>query len=455
VSRIIDALKNDPSLNVAWDQCAVTGCSRNGKAAALAAAFDDRIAVSAPSDPGGGGLTGFRIFTEGQLHCYDTPPDGYDTVYSRNEFTHRAIANPDESAWFCSKAQEFINADYSRAPFDMHAVAALVAPRPLICWTGEAQQSWLNSPATARDIEAAREVYEFLGVGGNCAAVVRDGPHANQDRDLPDLIAILDVVSGRRGDLEIRDFPLLKNADGDALDGSGVLRATGLYRDIASLSRNPYDIENWYVPWARPGKYTIWSRDKYLTPSQTCTLEIHTDAPVIEFEGTRYPVLGTSIGRGIAKIDVLVEQGRYTVKTVGPLDENSITLTCLSLDDATRYGLNLTGGSPDGMAVGFTSPLIGVPDAFVDGKPLKTGCFDDGTPEAYIERYGVSLKSRAVPNTEAFTFSLRNVRLEALPERVFNVDVPLTKSKVKDWFGNDVDAITSEQGEVPSHLELT
>jgi hypothetical protein len=50
VSRIVDALLNDPSFNIDGSRTAVTGVSRNGKAALLAAAFDERISAAFPCD---------------------------------------------------------------------------------------------------------------------------------------------------------------------------------------------------------------------------------------------------------------------------------------------------------------------------------------------------------------------------------------------------------------------
>src|SRR5262249_1172457 len=94
ISRIVDAMPNDTRganlFTRPWDRTAAPGVPRNGKAAALAAAFDSRIAIAAPSDPGGGGLTGFRDLTEGQLFTYNVP-NGFDQIYSRNETVQRAI----------------------------------------------------------------------------------------------------------------------------------------------------------------------------------------------------------------------------------------------------------------------------------------------------------------------------------------------------------------------------
>jgi hypothetical protein len=473
ISRIVDAMKNDAEganrHRLAWDQAAVTGVSRNGKAAALAAAFDGRIAVAAPSDPGGGGLTGFRHLTEGQMFTYQTPA-GFDGIYSRNETTQRAIGNPDESAWFSSKAQDFVPDKYEHAPFDLHAVAALVAPRPFIVWTGEAQQAWLNSPSTVLSMQAAREAYELLGAGGNIAWVVRDAAHANQDRDLPDLVAIMDRAFGRSDTLTRRHLDTLAGPNGAALDGSGVIYPEATFDSIAGLTRNPYDIENSLVRWSRPGKYTLWSDDTYVTAGMARTLTFHTDAHQVSLTLPGGKRLTSSAPHGRATFRLTAAQarvGRYVAETRGNAkDHKRIELAGFSLSDALRHGLNLTSGSPDGMAVGFSSPLAnyGSAELSVNGNRITASIYDDGVQQGYLQRYGASLKTRGAPagpwdGTTDFVFGVRNLRLGALPGFTFAVDIAVAKAQVPNWMGVLTDGFTSPFGERPSwdsgHLQNT
>jgi hypothetical protein len=127
-------------------------------------------------------------------------------------------------------------------------------------------------------MQAAKEAYELLGAGGNIAWVVRDAQHANQDRDLPDLIAIMDRTFGRRETLTRRHFDTLAGANGAALDGSGVIYPEATFASIADMTRNPYNIENHLVQWSRPGKYTLWSDDTCVTAGMARVLTFHTDA---------------------------------------------------------------------------------------------------------------------------------------------------------------------------------
>lgn len=466
ISRIVDAIKNDAGanqFNLDWKSTAVTGVSRNGKAAALAAAFDDRISIAAPSDPGGGGLTGFRNRTESEMFTYNVPVNA-DQIYSLNELCQRAIQNPSESAWFTSKAQDFVPGKSDHSPFDMHAVVALVAPRPFILWTGEAQQSWLGSPSSVLSMQAGKELYEFIGAGDNIAWIVRDAQHANQDRDLPDLIAIMDKTFGRSKTLTRRFFSSLAGANNAALDGSGVIYPTKTFASINDMVRNPYDIENLYLQWSRPGKYTLWSEDTFVTAGMPRVLTFHTDAHQVRLrlpDGSR---LMRAAPRGVARFSLTAAQtntGRYVAETIGGAkDPKLIELVGFSVSDALRHGLNLTSGVPSGMAVGFASPVTNWDSAddpvqmYVNGSLITASIFDDNSL-GYIEKFGGRLTIPGAPagpwdGTTIFGLSVKNIKLQALPGFSFAVDLKLAKAQVPNFFGQLVNGFTSALGEKPS-----
>jgi hypothetical protein len=467
ISRIVDAMKNDAEganeFNLDWTATAVTGVSRNGKAAALAGAFDERIAVTAPSDPGGGGLTGFRNRTESEMFTYNVPA-GANQIYSLNELAQRAIQNPSESAWFSSKAQDFVPSLPDHTPFDLHAVAALVAPRPFIVWTGEAQQSWLGSPSSVLSLTAAKELYEFVGAGGDIAWIVRDKQHANQDRDLPDLIAIMDRTFGRSRTLTRRFFSTLAGANNAALDGSGVIYPEKTFASIADMTRNPYDIENFYLQWSRPGKSTLWSEDTFVTAGMPRVLTFRTDARHVDLTLPDGRLLRRPAPRGVATFFLRPEEaqtGRYVARTSGERgDRKRIELAGFSLSDALMHGLNLTSGVPSGMSVGFGSPLANFGSAadpvqmYINGALITASVFDDGSL-GYIEKFGARLTLPGAPagpwdGTTIFELSVKNIKLQAVPGFTFAVDVSLAKATVPNFFGMPVNGFTSKLGETPS-----
>ena len=55
ISRIIDVLEKMPEANIDTTRLGVTGCSRDGKGALVAGAFDDRIALTISQESGSGG----------------------------------------------------------------------------------------------------------------------------------------------------------------------------------------------------------------------------------------------------------------------------------------------------------------------------------------------------------------------------------------------------------------
>lgn len=460
VSRIIDALLNDASFNIDGTRTAVTGCSRNGKAALLAAAFDERISVAVPCDPGATGLSGFRHMNEGQLFNYNTYNIHCEVnrVFSRNEKPQNTIGG--SGFWLSSKAQEFIPYHAARIPFDMHEVAALIAPRPLLAFSGE-NFDWLNSISTALTIAAVREVYEFMGAADELALVVRDAGHANQDRDLPYIIAVMDKAFGRSDVLTVKQFASLKNpGDIGALDGNGVIKPAGTYPTIAAMETVPYELDSCYQPWSRPGKYFIWTDSELLTEGFAREITVHSDAPQVCLtlpDGTR---LTQDIKDGAAIFALTAAQvkaGRYVLETAGAeYTKKTVYFQGFDLTNALRHGLNLTSTSPDGMNVGFTSKLAERQSIEVyltsggETKRLDTG-FIDGYSPVYLEAYGVSLKQKSIPEGP-FTLTLKKLALEALPGCVFELSLDLTGVQTPNMYAGGAleGRASSVQGEKPT-----
>jgi hypothetical protein len=140
ISRAVDYLVTDKDLDP--HRIAVVGHSRNGKAAALAAAFDDRIALAIPLQAGCGGTSPSR----GKI--------GESVTRINQAFPH----------WFNGEFKKF-GVEPERLPFDQNCLIALIAPRPVMfaCAT---EDTWANPAGQFEVLQAADPVYRFLGVGG-------------------------------------------------------------------------------------------------------------------------------------------------------------------------------------------------------------------------------------------------------------------------------------------------
>jgi hypothetical protein len=137
--RCVDYLVTDKDIDA--KRIAVTGHSRRGKTALLAAALDERIALAVPHQSGTGG-------------CALSRDNDQETVKRINTvFPH----------WFNDAFTAF-NDNEARIPFDQHLLMALIAPRALLDTEG-AQDHWANPDSALRAMEAARPVWDLLGNG--------------------------------------------------------------------------------------------------------------------------------------------------------------------------------------------------------------------------------------------------------------------------------------------------
>ncbi|MBO0835256.1 MAG: hypothetical protein J2P28_07020, partial [Actinobacteria bacterium] len=275
---------------------------------------------------------------------------------------------------------------------------------------------------------------------------------------------IMDKTFGRRKTLTRRFFASLAGANNAALDGSGVIYPTKTFSSIFDMTRNPYDIENFYVHWSRPGKYTLWSEDTFVTAGMPRVLTFHTDARQVQLtlpDGTRM-TRGADRGEATFRLSASQAQtGRYIAETKGAdSDHKQIELAGFSVSDALMHGLNLTSGVPSGMAVGFASPVTNWDSAddpvqmYVNGSLITASIFDDGSL-GYVEKFGARLTMPGAPpgpwdGSVNFLLSVKNIKLQALPGFTFAVDIPLTKATVPNFFGQPTNGFTSPLGETPS-----
>ena len=486
-SRALDALENYEKLspeekaalnpNVILPRIdtfasAITGCSNNGKRAIVGGVFDTgdggdtRFSVIAPSDPGGGGASGFRYPTEGQLFSYEPPvqnsPGGvvvHDYAYGFNETTGRAIQNTGEDNWFCDRAQVFTLFPElaEHVPIDAHSLLAAFASaekqRYIVTWTGEGQDAWLNSPATVLNTWAAREVFEFLGQGENIAVIVRDQAHANQDRDMADLIAVMDRAFYGADTVLRKYHASLAGPDGLlAADGSGAILPAKEFRSLREMERNPYFIPSTLLNWSRPGKHTLWTEANSVTQGVSLTILFHTDARLVRLLLPDGNVRTADAEEGLARIGLTADEaqpGCYLATAQGEKESRSIELRGWTVADALRHSVtdNSALGHDVGSGVAFTTPVVNTEEdpvrLYLNGTPLPADRWDydnqvlwegQTVPQSgYIQPYGATVTlyegtaGYRLPLGEKAVFSLRNVKLEALQGFVLNLDVSLEK----------------------------
>lgn len=145
VSRLIDGLELIQNiLPIDLKHIAVTGCSRWGKLALYAGAFDERIALTIAQESGGGGATSWRYShsePSGSVECID------NTDYN----------------WFMNSMKQFSGDNVSKMPTDHHELMAMVAPRALFV-SANPDYLWLSNPSCHVASIAAKEVYKTLGI---------------------------------------------------------------------------------------------------------------------------------------------------------------------------------------------------------------------------------------------------------------------------------------------------
>lgn len=144
--RIIDYLVTVPELDKS--RIAVTGHSRLGKTALLAAALDERIALAIPHQAGCGGTGPSR----------SKNPKAETVAIINKAFPH----------WFDDNFKKF-NESVQRLPFDQNCLVALCAPRPVL-YTNGIEDQWANPDGQFEMLKAASPVYKLLGVEGITAA---------------------------------------------------------------------------------------------------------------------------------------------------------------------------------------------------------------------------------------------------------------------------------------------
>jgi len=207
LSRLIDVLEQIPEANINPAGLGVTGCSRNGKGALVCGAFDERIALTIPTESGAGGASSWRVA---------------DALVAAGGNVQTARQIVTENTWMSPVFAQFGNR-VDRLPVDQHMVAALCAPRPLLITENTAFE-WLGPEACYTTAVAAHKVWEALGASDRMGFVqTSHGDHC-----------------GFKEIEELRAFCTKFLLDGQA--DTNVLKTDG------NFDLNPSDWIDWDVP---------------------------------------------------------------------------------------------------------------------------------------------------------------------------------------------------------------
>lgn len=150
VSRLIDVLQTSNNMLINANRLGVTGCSRNGKGALVAGAFDERIALTIMQESGSGGAASWRI-SDAQLAA------------GQNVQTLRQIVT--ENVWFTDQFKIFSEA-VNKLPFDHHEIMGLIAPRGLLVIENTSME-WLGNQSSYTTPVIAHEIWKALGASDN------------------------------------------------------------------------------------------------------------------------------------------------------------------------------------------------------------------------------------------------------------------------------------------------
>lgn len=186
-SAALQALAGDPRIDD--ERMAVLGHSRHGKAALLAAAWDQQIAAVIAHQTGFGGAALSRSTTgEGLRRMVRSYPH-----------------------WLAPQAADYAAAPHT-LPIDQHTLLALIAPRPLLL--GNARRDvWSDPNSSFRAAKAASKAWQAQGRRGLTGGIrdfdpaagiawfLRPGGHSVTDDDIDAFLAFLSAHLRRSGEL--------------------------------------------------------------------------------------------------------------------------------------------------------------------------------------------------------------------------------------------------------------
>ena len=134
--RAMDWIEQDPLLDA--ERVVLTGCSRLGKAALVAGAYDERFPLTVPVQTGGGGVP----------------------LAKRNYGETVATEVASFRHWYC-RAYDKYAGHTDEMPFDQHLLLSCIAPRALLVEGFDGK--WFDTKGEFLSLQAASPVWKFLG----------------------------------------------------------------------------------------------------------------------------------------------------------------------------------------------------------------------------------------------------------------------------------------------------
>ncbi len=204
-SRIADYLVSDPAIDAR--KLIVTGASRAGKSAMVAAAFDERF-MGAPVVTGGGGVGAYRFAGPRNSETLDVMQKKYPN-------------------WFSPHLHEFWG-QREKLPFDQHWFLALCAPRPFLALEGDTDT--ISLPAAVRaSFAGAQPAYALFGAEAPARLGVNYAPHGHAFT-ADDWTALMDFADlhlrGQKIDRTFDRFPTDAELDAAAAAAKSARPAT-------------------------------------------------------------------------------------------------------------------------------------------------------------------------------------------------------------------------------------
>ena len=175
-SRAVDYLLTLPEVD--QRKIGLTGHSRNGKQALVAAAFDERI--------------GAVILSSGNTGECD--PWRYTTDMFVNESIE--LLTGGQPHWFHPRLRFFAGRE-DKLPVDQNMLMAAIAPRGLMMYSGYAESAG-NPFGFEQAYRSLQRVYRFLGHEENVWLNLRDGEHDTTTEDVENFMDFFDAVFGRK-----------------------------------------------------------------------------------------------------------------------------------------------------------------------------------------------------------------------------------------------------------------